>query len=257
MLRNCLEEDMCLYCPNGSQKGVKFIDNFNLFRGHRQLFKLDGLHSNKLGAKDNIYFSLRHPSVVYANPLRLNGTHTPGQNMSDHRTSYHLPSHHVVDISHKHNDNVKQPKQAFLMETIPVEPTELNTDRLLQFIIITKAPRLSTQGRLSGKQPRKQDNIPETPEAEPISPDTLSLSLASPLLSFSQKLEELVYAGTKLSYSFAASPHISTKKTAGPTTTKDCRPSSPSSSCESSQTAATTPGPKPSSIGCRWTKNNW
>ncbi len=92
MLRNCLEEDMCLYRPNGSQKGVKFIDNFNLFRGHRQLFKLDGLHSNKLDAKDNIYFSLRHPSVVCADPLRLNGTHTPGQNMSDHRTSYHLPS---------------------------------------------------------------------------------------------------------------------------------------------------------------------
>ncbi len=63
-------------------KGVNFIDNFNLFWGHRQLFKLDGLHPNKLGArvlKDNIYF----------NPLSLNGTHThtPGQSMSDHRTS--------------------------------------------------------------------------------------------------------------------------------------------------------------------------
>ncbi len=72
-------------------------------------------------------------------------------------------------------------------------------------------------------------------------------------LRFSQKMEELVYAGTKLS----ASPQISTKKTAGPPTTKDCRLSSPASSCESSPTAATTPGPKPSSICCRWTKNNW
>ncbi len=36
---------------------VNFIDDFNLFWGHRQLFKLDGLHSNKLDAgvlKDNI-----------------------------------------------------------------------------------------------------------------------------------------------------------------------------------------------------------
>ncbi len=102
-------------------KGVNFIDNFNLFWGHRQLFKLDGLHPNKLARvlKDNIYFSLRHPSVVWANPLNLNGTHTPGQNMSDHRTSYQLPSHHVVDTSHKDTDNATQPQQTLLMETIP------------------------------------------------------------------------------------------------------------------------------------------
>ncbi len=71
---------------------------------HRQLFKLDGLHPNKLGArvlKDNFYFSLRHPSVVCANPL----IHSPGQNMSDHRTSYQLPSHYVVEESHKDTDN--------------------------------------------------------------------------------------------------------------------------------------------------------
>ncbi len=66
-----------------STKGVNFIDNFNIFWGHRQLFKLDGLHPNKLGTrvlKDNLFFSLRHPSVVCANPLTQ-------QNMSDHRTS--------------------------------------------------------------------------------------------------------------------------------------------------------------------------
>ncbi len=42
-----------------SIKGVNFIDNLNIFLGHRQLFKLDGLHLNRLGArvlKDNIYF---------------------------------------------------------------------------------------------------------------------------------------------------------------------------------------------------------
>ncbi len=107
-----------------SIKGVNFIDNFNLFWGHRQMFKLDGLHPNKLGArvlKDNIYFSLRHPSVMCANPFNLNGTHTPGQNMRDHRTSYQLSSHRVVEESHKDTDNAMQPQQALFMETIPAE----------------------------------------------------------------------------------------------------------------------------------------
>ncbi len=82
-----------------SIKGVNFIDNVNIFQGHRQLFKLDGLHLNRLVArvlKDNIYFSLRHPSMMFANPLCLNGTHTPGQSISDHRTSFQLQSHHVA-----------------------------------------------------------------------------------------------------------------------------------------------------------------
>ncbi|KAL0147714.1 hypothetical protein M9458_056992 [Cirrhinus mrigala] len=77
-----------------SQKGVNFIDNFNLFWGHRQLFKLDGLHPNKLGArvlKDNIHFSLRHPSVECASPPNMNGTHTPGQKSSCDR---HIPQGH-------------------------------------------------------------------------------------------------------------------------------------------------------------------
>ncbi len=91
-------------------KRVNFFDNFNIFWGHRQRFKLDGLHPNKLGArvpKENIYFSLRHPLVMCANPLGLNGTHTPGQSMSDHRTSYQLQSYHVVDTSHKDTDAAK------------------------------------------------------------------------------------------------------------------------------------------------------
>ncbi len=166
-----------------STKGVNFIDNFNIFWGHRQLFKLDGLHPNKLGArvlKDNFYFSLRHPSVVCANPL----THSPGQNMSDHRTSYQLPSHYVVEESHKDTDNATQPKQALLMD-IPAEP----------------CPQSSSHQNSLGSQ---DNTSPETPELEPRSPDTLSLSPASPLLNFSQKMEELVYAGTKLS----ASPQI-------------------------------------------------
>ncbi len=229
-----------------STKGVNFIDNFNIFWGHRQLFKLDGLHPNKLGTrvlKDNFFFSLRHPSVVCANPL----THSPEQNMSDHRTSYQLPSHHVVEESHKDTDNAAQPKQALLMD-IPAEPrpqssSHADCDVLQQ--LQDSTPKDDFLENSLGSQDNTSQS-PETPELEPRSPDTLSLSPASPLLNFSQKMEELVYAGTKLS----ASPQISTKKTAGPPTTKDCRPSSPSS-CESSSTAASTPGPKPSSIGCR------
>ncbi len=173
--------------------------------------------------------------------------------MSDHRTSYQLLSHHVVDTSHKDTDNTTQPKQPLLMETILAEPcpqssSQTDCDELqqLQDSALKDNFLENSQG--------SQHNIsqpPETPEPEPRLPDTLSLSPASPLLSFSQKMEELVYAGTKLSHAFAASPQISTKKTAGTTTTKACGPSSSSSSCESSSTAATMPGPKPSSICCR------
>ncbi len=209
-----------------STKGVNFIDNFNIFWGHRQLFKLDGLHPNKLGArvlKDNFYFSLRHPSVVCANPL------IHSQNMSDHRTSYQLPSHYVVEESHKDTDNATQPKQALLMD-IPAEPcpqssSHADCDVLQQ--LQDSAPKDFLENSLGSQDNTSQS--PETPELEPRSPDTLSLSPApgqnmprspdtlslspaSPLLSFSQKMEELVYAGTKLS----ASPQISTKKRQAP-----------------------------------------
>ncbi len=247
-----------------STKGVNFIDNFNIFWGHRQLFKLDGLHPNKLGARvleDNFYFSLRHPSVVCVNPL----TQSPGQNMSDHRTSYQLPSHYVVEESHKDTDNATQPKQPLLMD-IPAEPcpqSSSHADCDVSQQLQDSAPKdnflENSMGchdntlqspETSELEPRSPDTLSLSPapgQNMPRSPDTLSLSPASPLLSFSQKMEELVYAGTKLS----ASPQISTKKTAGPPTTKDCRLSSPASSCESSPTAATTQGPKPSSICCR------
>ncbi len=46
---------------------------------------------------------------------------TPGQSISDHRTSYQLQSHHVADTSHKDTDNTMQPKQPLLMD-IPAEP---------------------------------------------------------------------------------------------------------------------------------------
>ncbi len=186
-----------------STKGVNFIDNFNIF---------------------------------CANPL----TQSPGQNMSDHRTSYQLPSHYVVEESHKDTDNATQPKQALLMD-IPAEPcpqssSHADCDILQQ--LRDSAPKddflensLGSQDNTSPEtlelKPRSPDTLslspenslgnqdntsPETPELEPRSPDTLSLSPASPLLSFSQKMEELVYAGTKLS----ASPQISTKKWRAP-----------------------------------------
>ncbi len=210
-----------------STKGVNFIDNFNIFWGHRQLFKLDGLHLNKLGArvlKDNFYFSLRHPSVVCANPL----IHSPGQNMSDHRTSYQLPSHYVVEESHKDTDNATQPKQALLMD-IPAEPCPQSSSHADCDVLQQLQDSALKDDFLENSLGSQDNTSPETPELEPRSPDTLSispapgqnmprspdtlsLSPASPLLSFSQKMEELVYAGTKLS----ASPQISTKKRRAP-----------------------------------------
>ncbi len=206
-----------------STKGVNFIDNFNIFWGHRQLFKLDGLHPNKLGTrvlKDNFFFSLRHPSVVCANPL----THSPEQNMSDHRTSYQLPSHRVVEESHKDTDNAAQPKQALLMDILaepcPQISSHADCDVLQQ--LQDSTPKDDFLENSLGSQDNTSQS-PETPELEPRSPDTLSLSPASPLLSFSQKMEELVYAGTKLS----ASPQISTKKRRAPQPPKTADPALP------------------------------
>ncbi len=262
-----------------STKGVNFIDNFNIFWGHRQLFKLDGLHPNKLGArvlKDNFYFSLRHPSVVCANPL----IHSPGQNMSDHRTSYQLPSHYVVEESHKDTDNATQPKQALFMD-IPAEPcpqssSHADCDVLQQLqdsapkddflenslgsqdntspgVSITgntraRAPLTRHTIPLSRKQPGKPgQHITENTRARaPLTRHTIPLSS----ISTSKLFTENGGIGVCWDQTLCKSPDINLI-TAVPPTTKDCRLSSPASSCESSPTAATTQGPKPSSICCR------
>ncbi len=169
--------------------GVNFIDNFSIFWGQRQLFKLDGFHLNRLGAeelKDNIYFSLHHPSVMCANPLCLNGTHTPGQSMSDHRTSCQLQSHHVADTSHKDTDNTMQPKQPLLMD-IPAEACPQSSSHADCDVLQLLQDSVPKDNFLENSQ-GSQDNIsqpPETPEPEPRSSDTLYLSPTSPLLSFS------------------------------------------------------------------------
>ncbi len=171
-----------------STKGVNFIDNFN--------------------------------------PL----TQSPGQNMSDHRTSYQLPSHYVVEESHKDTDNATQPKQPLLMD-IPAEPCSQSSshadcdvsqqlqdsapkDNFLENSLGCHDNTLQSP-ETSELEPRSPDTLSLSPapgQNMPRSPDTLSLSPAFPLLSFSQKMEELVYAGTKLS----ASPQISTKKRRAP-----------------------------------------
>ncbi len=95
---------------------------------------------------------------------------------------------------------------------IPQSSSQTDCDVLQQ--LQDSAPKDDSLENSQGSQ----DNIsqpPETPEPEPSSSDTWSLSPASLLLSFSQKMEELVYAGIKLSHSSAASPQISTKKRRG------------------------------------------
>ncbi|CAM4419944.1 unnamed protein product [Leuciscus chuanchicus] len=197
----------------------------------RQLFHQDGHHPNKLGSrvlKDNIYFSLNHPSAVCANPLNLNGTHTPGHGMNDHRTSLQQQNGHAVDISHKDNDNTTPPQQPLLTDTISAEPCPQSSPQsdILE-LLQDSAPKDDFLENSQGSQ----DSIlqpPITQDQQPLSPDTLSLSPASPLLCYSQKMEELVYVGTKLSHSFAASPQISTKKRQAPQPPKPAGPSHPS-----------------------------
>nr|XP_055038163.1 butyrophilin subfamily 1 member A1-like [Misgurnus anguillicaudatus] len=63
----------------------------------------------------------RIKNAVCANPLNLNGTHTPGQSMNDHRTSLQHLNGHDVDISHKDRDNTTQTQQPLLMDTISAE----------------------------------------------------------------------------------------------------------------------------------------
>jgi len=188
-------------------------------------------------------------------------THTPGHSMNDHRTSLQDLNGHAVDISHKDNNNTVQLQQLLLMDKISAEPcpqsspqTDCNISELLQ----DSAPKSDFLENSQGNQ----DSIlqhPITPEQQPLSPDTLSLSPASPLLCVSEKMDQLVYTGTKLFHSFAANPQMSTKKHPT-TTTKACGPSPSSSSpssCESSSASAASPGLTPSSICSRWTKNNW
>ncbi|CAM4728520.1 unnamed protein product [Leuciscus chuanchicus] len=160
-----------------------------------------------------------------ANPLNQNGTHTPGHSMNDHRTS--LQNGHDVDISHKDNDNTTEPQQPLLTNTISAEPCpqsspQTDTSELLQ----DSAPKDDFLENSQGSQ----DSIsqpPITPEQQPLSPDTFSLSPPTPLLCFSQKMEELVHAGTRLSHSFAASPQISTKKRRAPQPPKPAGPAHP------------------------------
>ncbi len=98
--------------------------------------------------------------------------------MSDHRTSYQLQSHHVADTSHKDTDNTTQPKQPLLMD-IPAEPcpqSSSHTDCDVLHQLQDSAPKDDFLENSQGSQ----DNISqplETPELEPRSPDTLSLSL--------------------------------------------------------------------------------
>ncbi len=192
------------------------IDKFNIFWGNRHLFKLDCLHPNKLGArvlKDNIYFSLRHPSMVCAN----------GQSMSDHRTSYQLQSHHVVDTSHKDTDNTMQPKENTAYgHPCWALPTELITNRLWR---TTTTSRLSTQGRLSGKQPGKPGQhftaTGNTRARAKLIRHTISLSNI-----FTSKLIT-ENGGTGVCWDqtlplLCCKPPDINKKTAGLLTTKDC-----------------------------------
>ena len=56
-------------CSACASHGVSYIDNFNLFWEHRQLFRIDGIHPNWLGAKllSGKYFSCCRLLTCYTN----------------------------------------------------------------------------------------------------------------------------------------------------------------------------------------------
>ncbi|CAM4723172.1 unnamed protein product [Leuciscus chuanchicus] len=145
--------------------------------------------------------------------------------MNDHRTS--LQNGHDVDISHKDNDNTTEPQQPLLTDTISAEPCPQSSPQTdILELLQDSAPKDDFLENSQGSQ----DSIsqpPITPEQQPLSPDTFSLSPPTPLLCFSQKMEELVHAGTRLSHSFAASPQISTKKRRAPLPPKPAGPAHP------------------------------
>ncbi len=117
-------------------------------------------------------FSQKMEELVYcANPL----THSPGQNMSDHRTSYQLPSHYVVEESHKDTDNATQPKQALLMD-IPAEPCPQSSSHAYCDVLQQLRDSAPKDDFLENSLGSQDNTSPETPELEPRSPDTLSLS---------------------------------------------------------------------------------
>nr|XP_055037598.1 sialoadhesin-like [Misgurnus anguillicaudatus] len=192
-------------------RGLNYIDNFNIFWSQRQLFNTDGIHPNKLGArllKDNIFFSMHHSSAECASPLLNSG--------NDHR------------ILHQHLDGHSEDKdktlqsQLLFTDTAQAEPcpqTSLQLDCE------------STPKDVSVDNDQRNDNTPSqpsgTPESQLMSSHSLSLSPTSPLLGFSEKMEKLVSAGTKLSHSIAASPQISSKKRRAPQPPKPSGPACP------------------------------
>ncbi len=94
--------------------------------------------------------------------------------MSDHRTSYLLPSHYVVEESHKDTDNATQPKQALLMD-IPAEPcpqSSSHADCDVSQQLQDSAPKDDFLENSLGSQDNTSQS-PETPELEPRSPDKL------------------------------------------------------------------------------------
>ncbi len=138
--------------------------------------------------------------------------HTHLDSMSDHMTSCQPQS--IMWLTHPtrtlitpcSQNKLSSCKLSRLSPAHRAHHTDCDVLQQLQ----DSAPKDNFPGKQPGKPGQNISQLPETPE--PISPDTLSLSPASPLLSFSQKMEELVYAGSKLSHSIAASPQISTKK---------------------------------------------
>ncbi len=104
--------------------------------------------------------------------------------------------------------------------------------------------------RLSGKQPGKLGQhitaTGDTRSRAPLTRHIISLSSISTSKLLTEN-EELVYAGTKLSHSFAASPQISTKKWRAPQPPKPVDPAHPPPPVRALRPLPQSQGPNPPS----------
>ena len=183
-------------------QSVHFIDNFNFFWDRRHFFKADGLNLNKSGVKlftSNLFYFLRHPSVPSAKDKR----------------------------QEKSKQEEEQTQHINLEGELPRLPPEESFDC---------RRHLSREEESPSPLPTPAPSTPKTPPRSPSSPVTLSPS--SPLLDFTDQMNALVIAGTKLhppySHLFSPkSPKINQtvpSTTHPPTTTPDSTPSSSTTS---------------------------
>ncbi|XP_073667809.1 uncharacterized protein [Paramisgurnus dabryanus] len=136
----------------------------------------------------------------------------------------HRILHQHLDGHSDDKDKTLQLQQLLFTDTAQAEPCPQTS---LQLDCESTPKDVSVDNNNHGMHDNTLSQPSGTPESQLMSSHSLSLSPTSPLLCFSEKMEKLVFAGTKLSHSIAASPQISTKKRRAPQPPKPSGPAQP------------------------------